>query len=101
MPSKEQMLTIVSLLAGESLGDPPRAALITRFNELGLDFIDLLGVYRFPISGEGTVPVRQSVDRISAKAANLVDESWDNLSSDRMPNPLRLRRAVTELLDSR
>ena len=43
-----QMLTIISLMAGSALGDPPRASLITKFGELGLDFIDLLSLRYAP-----------------------------------------------------
>ena len=30
----------------------------------------------------------------------MVDEAWDNLSADRNPNPLPLRRAVADILET-
>ena len=99
MPTEEGMRQIVSMLAGPALGDPPRASLINAFSDHGFDSIDLLGVYRFRISGEGTGQVKKDAEKVSSRAAQLVEESWDNLSSNRMPNPLPLRRAVTDILE--
>ena len=99
MPNKVQMREIVALLAGPALGEPPRASLIGEFSDRGYDFIDLLGVYRFRISGEGAGQVKKDAEKVSSRAAQLVEESWDNLSSNRMPNPLPLRRAVTDILE--
>ena len=65
--------------------------------KIGLDFIDLLGVYRFRISGEGEF-VQKDMAKISQRAASLVDEAWDNLGASRTPNPLPLRRAVSDIL---
>jgi hypothetical protein len=99
-PDQPQFHRFIELMTGKPLGEPPRALMIEQFANEGLDFIDLLGVYRFRISGESAGPVKKSTERISSRAASLVEESWDNLSSNRLPNPLPLRRAVTDILEN-
>ena len=99
-PTAQQFKTLVQLLSGDPLSeDTPRAAMIERIGAEGMDFIDLFGIYRFRVSGEGTVQV-VSQERVSARAASLIEESWDNLAAQRLPNPLPLRRAVTDILEA-
>ena len=96
-PSQEQVLEMVRLFAGPPVEDVPRGGLIDAFSDSGLDFIDLLGIYRFRITGEAQ-QAKKDMKKISARAASLVDEAWDNLGASRTPNPLPLRRAVTDIL---
>lgn len=99
-PSALQFKRLIQLLSGDPLSeDTPRAALIDLLGEEGMDFVDLFGIYRFRVTGEGTVQVI-SQERVSNRAATLIDESWDNLAADRLPNPLPLRRAVTDILEA-
>lgn len=98
MPDAQGLKTFISLLSKETYSDAPRADLIVALSQAGLEFIDLTGIYRFRISGEGAVVVNRSVEKVSTRAASLVEESWDNLGNNRVPNPLPLRRAVTDIL---
>jgi hypothetical protein len=101
-PTPAQMRTLVALFAGKPESDSPRARLISSLTEGGVDQIDLFGVFRFRVSGEEEQKQlsRHDLDRISTRASELVDESWENLTADRMPNPLPMRRIVTEILES-
>lgn len=101
-PTTQQMRTLIELFSAKPEFPSPRAALITKLNENGCDQIDLFGVYRFRITGEEDRKTlsRRDLERVSSRAAELVDESWDNLSANRMPNPLPMRRIVTEILES-
>lgn len=101
-PEPPQMRALVELFAAKPQTDSPRAFLISQLTERGVDQIDLFGVYRFRISGEEEEKKisRRDLERISSRASELVDESWENLSADRMPNPLPMRRIVTEILES-
>ncbi|MEC7986352.1 MAG: HD domain-containing phosphohydrolase, partial [Myxococcota bacterium] len=99
MPDQIQFKRFITLISGKALSDTPRATLIEFLSQEGLEFIDLTGIYRFRISGEGTVVVTRSMEKVSARAASLVEDSWDNLGNNRVPNPLPLRRAVTDILE--
>ncbi|MDG1483896.1 MAG: HD domain-containing protein [Myxococcota bacterium] len=100
-PTEAQMRVFVELFSGPPQGDSPRLQMMEQFTARGYDGLDLFGVYRFRISGEeDSRPVKRDLAKISTRATELVDESWDNLSSERMPNPLPMRRIVTEILES-
>ena len=98
VPTAEQTRHMAGLFAGEPAEVAPRAEMIDVFTKEDLDFIDLMGVYRFRVSGESAMVEKDSA-QISKRAAALVDEAWDNLGADRTPNPLPLRRAVADILE--
>jgi len=97
VPTPEQTRKMAGLFASDPAEVAPRSGLIEVFSEAGLDFVDLMGIYRFRVSGE-TAIVEKDSKQVSARAAALVDEAWDNLGADRAPNPLPLRRAVADIL---
>jgi hypothetical protein len=98
VPTDVQLKSLVVLLCQKpSIDESPRAFLISELSANDLDFIDLTGIYRFRIEGEGQV-VKKDAAKISSRASSLIEESWDNLSANRNPNPLPLRRAVTDIL---
>lgn len=99
VPTAEEIRKMSGLFAAEPAEQAPRAALIEEFTKSGLEFVDLMGVYRFRVSGESVVIEKDSA-QVSQRAASLVDEAWDNLSADRTPNPLPLRRAVADILET-
>jgi hypothetical protein len=99
VPNPEQVKKLIHLFASEPDVDMPRAKLIEKLTDENISFIDLLGVYRFRISGESTQATVHDIQKVSAKASVLVEEAWDNLGSNRTPNPLPLRRAVTDILE--
>ncbi|MBM74240.1 MAG: hypothetical protein CMK59_02465 [Proteobacteria bacterium] len=98
IPNEEQTKLLITLLSNKPAESSPRAALIETLSDNGLGFLDLTGIYRFRIAGEASGPVKKDVQKVSSRAASLVEESWDNLSANRAPNPLPLRRAVTDIL---
>ena len=97
VPTPAEIRKISGLFAADPAEEAPRAALIEVFTQADLDFVDLMGIYRFRVSGESVIVEKDSA-QISTRAASLVDEAWDNLSADRNPNPLPLRRAVVDIL---
>lgn len=99
VPTPEEVRQVSGLFAADPAETAPRAALIELFSKSGLEFIDLMGVYRFRVSGESMM-VEKDGAQVSQRASSLVDEAWDNLSSDRTPNPLPLRRAVADILET-
>ena len=87
------------------LTDPPpskgaRAALQIKLNEDGLKAVELLPVFRFKSHGEEVQTTSQKAfSEVYGKSSQMVAEAWGNLSNQRMPNPLPIRRLVTELID--
>ena len=101
VPTETQMRVFVELFSGDPQGHNPRLYLMETFTARGYDGLDLFGVYRFRITGDSDArPIKRDLVKISTRASELVDESWDNLSAERLPNPLPMRRIVTEILES-
>lgn len=98
-PTPVQVRQMVGLFAAEPADVAPRAALIESFANNQLGFIDLMGIYRFRISGE-SAETEKDMHVVSQRASSLVEEAWDNLGAERTPNPLPLRRAVVDILES-
>ncbi len=70
-----------------------------RLMEMGADTIELQGVYRLRISGEHVSAEDVDQGRVARNATALVEATVDSLGQARMPNPLTIRRVVTEILD--
>lgn len=100
-PPELHIRTLVQMFATTPDPELPRGVLIKLLRAQGISQIDLFGVYRFRISDEEKKQVtRRDLQRISQRASELAEESWNNLAANRMPNPLPIRRVVTELLES-
>jgi hypothetical protein len=91
--------TLVGALGEEPAGEQPRAALGRALNARGLRGLELHGRFRFRMVGGTTSEVVERQDLVP-RALALIDEAYQNLFAGRVPNPLPLRRLVTELLES-
>lgn len=88
--------TLVALVGGPPAGVKARSALQQRLIAEGLAHVELLGVFRFQTANEtGRDPLG-----VAARAVAVLESSCDNLSQDRLPNPLPVRRLVAEILGS-
>ena len=105
--TEDQVRSIVEILAMEPDPDAPRTAISEALVRAGIDHIDLFGVFRFRVTGEQEVDhteqgsyqsEEQMVDMVD-RGADLVQDSLDNLGANRMPNPLPMRRVVTEIIE--
>ena len=95
-PPRDALLALMLALAGPPSEGERRAALCRAVAEQGLSGVELTGVNRYLMSGEEKIESEHV--EVLGRAANLVDEAWDNVASGRMLNPLPLRRSVVELL---
>ena len=77
----------------------PRTAIRKKLQAQGAESIEVQPMFRFRVSGEGTEVAERDQGEIGERASGAVDEAWDNLNANRLPNPLPLRRAVTEMLE--
>jgi hypothetical protein len=96
-PSRAQLL---SLLAGLGRDPEPgaerRTVLCQQLAHHGVTGIELTGVNRYLMAGEEQEESEWT--EVLARAVDLVEETFDNVGSGRMLNPLALRRMVVELL---
>jgi len=74
-----------------------RAALAARLSALA--DVELSGKWRFRVGGEATAR-RLDYDEALRRAGPVVQEATANLAANRLPNPLPVRRAVIDLVDS-
>jgi hypothetical protein len=99
VPTEAGIKQFIAAFAADPHPDHPRAALRQRLNEVGLDRMDLVGPFRFRVSGEAAQRSDVTEEKSRDRTTNLADSTMDSLGSARMPNPLPVRRAVTELLE--
>lgn len=64
-----------------------------------IDFIDLAPLYKFRTSGTENSAAPSDYQHVYSRSIDLVAETWTNLMSDRVPNPLPMRRLITDLVD--
>jgi hypothetical protein len=89
---------LVGLLGGEAAEAEPRSALVRALEAAGLTGLELVGRYRFRKGGGESDDAPERHDLIP-RAIAAIDEAFQNLAAGRMPNPLPLRRLVTEMLE--
>lgn len=97
-PGEAQLRRLVACFARRPAEDQPRAALRQAFEEAGLSGIEAAGLFRFRTSDERPAESVRDLADIAARAITAVADAWENLGRKRMPNPLPLRRAITEIL---
>ena len=104
--TEEQVKSMVHVFAAEPDENAPRTAIAQALSKKGIDAIELFGVFRFRVTGEAEVKVsaesfhsEEEVVALVDRGADLVEDSLDNLGANRMPNPLPMRRVVTEIIE--
>lgn len=99
VPDTAALKVLVASFGATPDADNPRIVLRNRLRAAGIDSVDLVGTFRFRVTGEEAERTKADVVRSRERAASLVDATVDSLGSARMPNPLPVRRAVTEILE--
>jgi hypothetical protein len=89
---------LVGHLGGEAAPQEPRTALVRALDAAGVRGLELIGRYRFRKTGGTTEDAPERHDLIP-RALAAIDEAFQNLAAGRFPNPLPLRRLVTEMLE--
>lgn len=92
-----QIRAFVRLLSGPA-GDPPRVALTQALEAEGIDQVQLLGTFRFRVSGEEETQHQVTGENAARRGRKAISEAWGNLERQRIPNPLPARRAVGEMM---
>jgi hypothetical protein len=94
-----QLRKMTELLAASAHAEHPRRALQAAFAAAEIANVEFAGVHRFRMSGEADVVRKRDLVSIEERGASIVEEAWSNLAAGRLPNPLPLRRLVTDVLD--
>ncbi len=89
---------LVGQLGADAAAEEPRTALVRGLEGAGVSGLELLGRYRLRMADESGHDVAERHDLIP-RALSAIDEAFQNLAAGRVPNPLPLRRLVTELLE--
>lgn len=89
---------LVGTLGGAAGATEPRNTLARTLHAAGVTGIELAGRFRFRMAGEDAQELTDTRDFVS-RALAAADEAFQNLAAGRSPNPLPLRRLVTELLE--
>ena len=95
-----QIRALVKGLAGPPAAEWPRGTLGQWLLEQGLGAVELHGIYRFQAVRSEQAPPARSPEQILRLLVDLASESWDHLAAGRVLNPLPIRRAVVEALES-
>ncbi|MCK6502919.1 HD domain-containing protein [Myxococcota bacterium] len=98
VPGPDSLRVLVRGFAKPPVGAVSRQALALLLGGTGAESIELHGLFRFRVSGEEEEVEIRDARVVANRATSVVDETWDNLVGSRVPNPLPLRRAVTEIL---
>jgi hypothetical protein len=100
LPTSEELRALVALFARQPDPRRPRQVLQQVLVAKRIDCIELTGVFRYRTSGERINVPRADSMRVAGRAAVLVDAAFENLGANRIPNPLPIRRAVTDILEA-
>lgn len=90
----------IGVLATPPAATKPRLTLQELLNQHGLTHVELFGVFRFHVAGEEGAALPRASHEIASQAVGVLETSCENLSQNRVPNPLPIRRLVAEMLES-
>jgi hypothetical protein len=90
---------IVRLVTGDADADNPREVLQARLEADGITDLQLQKPFRFRVRGETERKIKVEGRKALTRGASAVSNVWDDLAAGRSLNPLRVRRAVTDLAE--
>jgi HD-GYP domain-containing protein (c-di-GMP phosphodiesterase class II) len=93
-----QVRALLDALAQKPPAASRRGRLQRALFERGVDTIELHGIFRFRTRQESEV-ARVDPAEARRRALQVVAETWDNLASGRLLNPLPLRHSVVDIIE--
>ena len=97
--TKKQVMILIELIMGGAAQKAPRIVLQRKLNEKGMSSVELQGIFRFRIKGESVRSMDREFREVYQQSAEVIAEAYRNLSANRLPNPLPVRRLVNEWID--
>ncbi len=100
VPDNLQLRKLLEKLAGPPTEEGhPRRNLVTWLENQGMSFVDLQPVYRFRMHGEERKRQDKEFQKVYSGSTLKVSETWNSMESGRHPNPVGLRRLITDFID--
>ncbi len=100
VPDNLSLRKLLEKIAGpEASDDHPRRSLVTWLENNGMSFVELQPVYRFRMHGEERKRQDKEFQKVYSGSTFKVSETWNNMESGRHPNPVGLRRLITDFID--
>ena len=90
---------MIAALGKDPAAEEPRTALVRNMEAAGVNGLELHGRFRFRMAGGDAQDITERQDLLP-RALTAIDEAYQNLFADRVPNPLPIRRIVAELLEA-
>ena len=90
---------LVGALGKDPAATEARTALASDLEAAGVHGLELHGRFQFRMAGGDASDITERQDLLP-RALAAIDEAYQNLFAGRVPNPLPLRRVVTELLEA-
>lgn len=79
----------------------PLASFAQALRDGGVSDVAPSGRFRLRLTGEAERSVSQvELQRTLERSSGVIADAWDNLASNRVPNPLPIRRLVNEFIDA-
>ena len=92
---------LAAAIAAPPSADRPLNAFSDALRAGGITDVSPSGRFRLRLTGETERTVSQvELQRTLARSSGVIAEAWDNLASNRVPNPLPVRRLVNEFIDA-
>ncbi len=100
IPDNLALRKLLEKIAGPAMEDEhPRRGLVTWLENNGMSFVDLQPVYRFRMHGEERKKQDKEFQKVYNGSTFKVSETWANMEGGRHPNPVGLRRLITDFID--
>jgi HD-GYP domain-containing protein (c-di-GMP phosphodiesterase class II) len=96
---EDQLRILIRLTSADPVEGDSRTVLQQLLASEGVDQLQLQPPFRFRMRGEKEHKVTVDAKAAYARGASAVTNVWDDLAAGRSLNPLRVRRAVTDLAD--
>ena len=97
--SDEEIRQFVWCFAQKPAESFARQAMSKLLEEKGLATVQVFGVFRFRMAGDDVQVREEAGEVILERTRGAVADAWNNMGHGRLPNPLPLRRAITEILE--
>jgi response regulator RpfG family c-di-GMP phosphodiesterase len=92
-----QLRAVVSCFAAAPDPERPLEAVAERIVAAGVHSVEVWGVFRYKLSNETNITFHERKP-LTERATTLIEECWDNLGTNKLPNLLPVRRLVAEMV---
>jgi hypothetical protein len=98
--TEKQILILVGMIIEPPARKSPRMSFQRKLNENGMSSIELHGIFSFRMKGEKIHKMDREFKEVYQQSASVIAEAYRNLSANRLPNPLPVRRLANEMIDT-